>query len=187
MEMTIGVHSIPKGLGGLAIRTITEAYVKPPRVIAPEYPATHAYVAWQHGDDVWYRLDGEGEGASVSLWNGPARPSYPSAHWSLSADILDLKQAHRRVLELVGASYDVIEFCMQVLPDNVRELSRVEKLFPALKAAHICTGVCMEVLRAAGGPAAAFVTSMSDMLPERLGLLLDATARMPSSWCSRVA
>lgn len=164
MRFFLAVHSVPVGAVGGGIRAVTEARCRGPWLLGPGYAATHAFVAWTHGDGIHYRLDGQPGGAKPSLWAGPdvRDPLVPHAAWELHSGVL---RAHKRSIELVGKPYDEVEALAQVSP-ALAKLGWWE-------GGTICTGICTDILQHAGVFGVDLVAKLQDLLPERFGQALE--------------
>lgn len=158
MRFYVGVHSLMEGPLGLAIRTLTEARCKPPWVLGPAHPASHAYVVWTHDDATgYYWMDAHQSGARISMTDKPDR-GIPHAHWELSHELI--RAALRKAVELDGIAYDDLELASQLIP--------AADSLPFFKHAMVCTHVVQEVLEAAGGPAEALSRGLPDRFPEHM-------------------
>ena len=160
MRFFFGVHSIPTGLVGAGIRATTEAHVQPPWILGPAHAATHAFVAWGHGSErITYRLDGMQPRSKLSIWT---QPEVPTALWEL---LKGQEKAWRKAVSLVGKPYDEVEALAQLFPF----IGRME----LWDGGSICTGFCMEVLRAVGERGEQIVNGLPNRLPEAFGHAMD--------------
>lgn len=180
MKFYVGVHSSPDGPAGLAIRAATELYCKPPWILGPANPATHAFLLWEHADWVVYRLDGQPGGAALSVYPAGWQFTIPTALWRLTGDV-DQKSMLDKVVHLVGQEYGYFEVLAQGLP-----LPIGLKAIDFVKQSSLCTRVVQLAMEAAGGAAAHAATSLPDLFPERFGRMCQSATEANEGWISRV-
>lgn len=192
LALFFGVQSVPTGLGGVAIRTVTEARCTPPWVLGAKHPATHAYVAWTHGDGTHYRVEALGgvgpeAGVKVALWPGvwakPVPGAPVAAHWQFVGLDADARWAVAKALSLVGRAYDPLELVAQALPGPLGAVLANAEFARGL----ICTHVATEVMGELGAPARALVAGLPNRIPENLAQAMEMVdGRGEGRWLVRV-
>ena len=182
----VAIQSAPSGLGGMAIRTATEAFCKPPWVMGPSHPATHAFLMWEHPDGVVYRLDGKPPRSELSMYPVGWTFEYPTAVWRLQNADEALTAEHRRAMlsravALVGIDYSFLEAIVQSMP-----LPPGFKTMDPLKNCALCTRVVLEAMEAGSDRVKAAVKAMPDLFPEHLGRILQTAVDKQEAWIQRV-
>ena len=180
MRIYVGIHSIPRGVEGLAIRAATEARCRPPWVLDAAHAATHAFVCWRHSDDLAYRLDAVGgHGAKLRTWECRQDEAWPHPFALYEITDGDAHAGWLRCAELVGMPYNYLEALIQPIPILARE--------PLIGHAMICSRLCVEVLASMGGIPAMAAAALPDLFPERLGRVMQDAHTRSDGWCRRVA
>lgn len=158
------VHSVQMSALG-TIRGVTELRCRSPWILGPAYAATHAFVAWTHGDGIHYRLDGQPGGAKPALWAGVHHKDavIPHAAWEL---LEHQPAALARAIQLVGKPYDGVEALAQLLP-GIGTAGFWD-------GGSICTGICTDVLAHTCAEGEALVKRLPSLLPEHFGQGLTA-------------
>lgn len=180
MRFYVGVHSSPDGPAGLAIRTATELYCKPPWLLGPANPATHAFLMWEHADWVVYRLDGQPGGAALMVYPSGWKFTVPTAVWRLTDDI-DRTGMLNSIVNLVGQEYGYFEVMAQGLP-----LPIGLKSIDFVKHSSLCTRIVQLAMESAGGAVAHAAKSLPDLFPERFGRMCQTATEANEGWVSRV-
>lgn len=185
----VAVQSAPSGLGGMAIRTATEAFCKPPWVMGAAHPATHAFLMWDHPDGVVYRLDGKPPRSELSVYPNGWSFTWPTAVWRLvnaEMDSSGLTAADRsamlaRTAALVGIDYSFLEVVVQsmLLPPGFKTLD-------PLKNCALCTRVVLEMMEGGSDRVRGVAKSMPDLFPERLGRILQTATDKHEAWLQRM-
>jgi hypothetical protein len=173
IELYVGVISDPHDLLGMAIRTATEVRGITSWVLGPKWPATHAFVAWRHGQEAdCYQLDAEFPRAKLSY--APLQSKHPLAVWRVNADADALRRGHVHAVGLAGVPYDLSELALQLGPGIV-------PLLRGVPDALICSAITRDVLRAVGGAPRVTANAWPDLMPERIAQSVNG-----STWSTRV-